>query len=56
MEAILARPGAFDIAGDWMRSVGIDVAWESEEVIANLVRLARMAEREEKGMFLWGSL
>ena len=27
-----------------------------DEVIANLVRLARLAEREEKGMFLWGSL
>jgi hypothetical protein len=27
-----------------------------DEVVANLVRLARMAVREGKGMFLWGAL
>jgi hypothetical protein len=36
-----------------------ELKWMSgglDEVIANLVRLARMTEREGKGLFLWGAL
>jgi hypothetical protein len=61
--ALVATLAAFDDS----RVAGVAEAWGKtdelkwmndglDEVIANLVRLARLAEREEKGMFLWGSL